>query len=58
VSVPVTFAGLTPMLVALYQMNVQVPAGVPTGNAVPLVTTATGANGSSAQSNTVTIAVQ
>jgi uncharacterized protein (TIGR03437 family) len=58
VSVPVTFSGLTPTLVALYQVNVQVPAGVPTGNAIPLVITATGADGSSAQSNTVSIAVQ
>ncbi len=58
VSVPVTFSGLTPTLVALYQVNVQVPAGVPTGNAIPLVITATGADGSSAQSNTVTVAVQ
>jgi uncharacterized protein (TIGR03437 family) len=29
---PIYFAGLTPGLVGLYQMNFQVPAGLPTGN--------------------------
>lgn len=59
VNAPVTFAGLTPGLVQLYQVNVQVPAGVPTGNAVPLVLTVTSADGSTvATSNTVTVAVQ
>jgi len=59
VDVPVLFSGLTPSLVALYQVNVQVPAGVPTGNAVPLVLTVTDpVTGQSVQSNTVTIAVQ
>jgi len=56
--VPVTFSGLTPTLVALYQVNVQVPAGAPTGSAVPLVITATSPDGVSAVSNTVTVAVQ
>ena len=58
IPVPVTFSGLTPTLVALYQINVQLPAGVPTGNAVPLVITATSPDGTSAQSNTVTVAIQ
>jgi len=59
VPVPVLFSGLTPSLVALYQVNVQVPAGVPTGSAVPLVLTVTDpVTGQSVQSNTVTIAVQ
>ncbi len=59
VSVPVLFSGLTPSLVQLYQVNVQVPAGVPTGSAVPLVLTLTDpVTGQSVQSNTVTVAVQ
>ena len=49
----VTFSGLTPDFVGLYQVNVQVPAASPTGNAIPLVLTIGGQ-----QSNTVTIAVQ
>jgi uncharacterized protein (TIGR03437 family) len=55
---PVVFSGLTPTLVALYQVNVQVPAGTPTGDAVPLVLTVTNPDGTTAQSNTVTVAVQ
>jgi uncharacterized protein (TIGR03437 family) len=59
VNVPVTFAGLTPTEVALYQVNVQVPAGTPTGNQEPLVLTVTSADGSTTvSSNTVTVAVQ
>jgi uncharacterized protein (TIGR03437 family) len=59
VNAPVTFSGLTPTLVALDQVNVQVPAGVPAGNAVPVVLTVTNPNdGTVAVSNTVTIAVQ
>jgi uncharacterized protein (TIGR03437 family) len=59
VNVPVLFSGLTPSLVALYQVNVQVPAGVPTGSAVLLVLTVTNpVTGQSVQSNTVTLAVQ
>jgi len=46
------FAGLTPGLVGLYQINIQVPGTSPTGNAVPLVLTMGGVN-----SNTVSIAV-
>ena len=49
----VSFSGLTPDFVGLYQVNVQVPAASPTGNAIPLVLTIGGK-----QSNQVTIAVQ
>jgi uncharacterized protein (TIGR03437 family) len=56
---PVLFSGLTPSLVALYQVNVQVPRAVPSGDAVPLTLTLTDpVTGQSARSNTVTIAVQ
>ena len=50
----VQFAGLSPGFVGLYQVNVQLPAGVSTGNAVPVqITTTEGQT-----SNTVTIAIQ
>jgi len=58
VSVPVTFAGLTPTLVGALSGERAGSGGRSNGNAIPLVITATGADGSSAQSNTVTIAVQ
>jgi uncharacterized protein (TIGR03437 family) len=59
VSAPVSFSGLTPSLVGLYQVNVQVPAAAPPGDAVPLTLAVTDAvTGKSIQSNTVTIAVQ
>ena len=59
VSVPASFAGLTPTLAALYQVNVQVPAGTQTGNSVPLVITATSpVTSTTTQSNTVSIAIQ
>jgi len=48
----VSFSGLTPGTVGLYQVNVQVPEGVPAGDTVPMVL-AIGGN----QSNTVTIAI-
>ncbi len=35
---PIAFAGLTPGLVGLYQMNFQVPAGLPAGNLALVVT--------------------
>jgi len=49
----VSFSGLVPGLVGLYQVNAQVPANAPSGNAVPLIVNAGGI-----ASNTVTIAVQ
>jgi uncharacterized protein (TIGR03437 family) len=39
---PVSFAGLTPGLVGLYQVNAQVPAGTPTGDTVPLILSVAG----------------
>jgi uncharacterized protein (TIGR03437 family) len=59
VNAPVTFAGLAPGFVALYQVNVQVPSNAQIGSAVPVVLTMTNSNGSLASSQeTVTIAVQ
>jgi uncharacterized protein (TIGR03437 family) len=59
IDAPVVFSGLTPSLVASYQVNVQVPAAEPSGDAVPLVLTVINpVTGQSFQSNTVTIAVQ
>jgi uncharacterized protein (TIGR03437 family) len=52
VPAPVSFAGLTPGFVGLYQVNAQVPQGVAAGNGVPVLLW-TGA----IPSNTVTISV-
>jgi uncharacterized protein (TIGR03437 family) len=52
-SAPVSFAGLAPGFVGLYQVNVTFPSGVASGNAVPVVVTTV-----SLGSNTATIAVQ
>jgi uncharacterized protein (TIGR03437 family) len=49
----VSFSGLAPGYVGLYQVNAQVPAGLAPGSAVPVVISLAGAT-----SNTVTIAVQ
>ena len=55
----VLFSGLAPGYVGLYQVNVQVPAGAPTGDAVPIVLTLTDNSGFSASSQSgVTVAVQ
>ena len=51
VNVPVAFAGLTPGLVGLYQINLQVPAGTPNGD-LPLIVSQPGAT-----SNTAILAV-
>jgi len=53
VAAEVQFAGLTPGLVGLYQVNARIPGGVATGSAVPLVITQNGV-----PSNTVTFAVR
>jgi uncharacterized protein (TIGR03437 family) len=59
VNAPVSFAGLTPSLVGLYQVNVLVPGATATGNAVPLsIAVVDPATGRSTVSNTVTISVQ
>lgn len=52
VNAPVSFSGLAPGFVGLYQVNVQVPPDAPTGNAVPLVVQM-----ENVSSNTVTIAI-
>ncbi len=49
----VNFSGLAPGFVGLYQVNVEVPANAPTGEAVEVVLTIGGV-----ASNTVTIAVE
>ncbi len=53
VNAPVLFSGLTPNFVGLYQVNVQVPAGVTPGPAVQLVI-----KQGNATSNPVTVAIQ
>lgn len=42
-----TFAGLVPTLVALYQVNVQVPNGVPIGSSIPVYFNLNGNSGNS-----------
>jgi uncharacterized protein (TIGR03437 family) len=55
----VTFAGLAPGFVGLYQVNVQVPSGISNGGNITLVLIATDLQtGITAPSNSVTIAVQ
>ena len=53
VSAPVSFAGLSPGYIGLYQVNVQVPEGVTAGDAVPVVLSF-----GATVSNTVTISVR
>jgi len=50
---PATFAGLAPGFVGLFQVNAQIPAGAPSGNAVTLAISVGGAI-----SNQVTIAIE
>ena len=47
VTAPAGFAGLTPTAVGLYQVNVQIPPGVPISNAVPIVINLNGASSNS-----------
>jgi uncharacterized protein (TIGR03437 family) len=49
----VLFSGLAPTFVGLYQINVQVPADVPSGDAVTLTVSIGGAN-----ANAATVAVR
>jgi uncharacterized protein (TIGR03437 family) len=51
--VSVTFSGLAPGFAGLYQVNIQIPSGAPSGSAVPMVLTIGGVT-----SNTATIAVE
>jgi len=53
VNAPVQFAGLTPSFVGLYQVNILVPVGVTSGNAVALVLHQAGQD-----SNQATIAIR
>jgi uncharacterized protein (TIGR03437 family) len=53
VTASISYSGLTPGFVGLYQVNAPVPVGVAPGNAVPVVITAAGID-----SNPATIAVQ
>jgi uncharacterized protein (TIGR03437 family) len=46
VTIPAAFAGLTPGETGLYQVNATIPAGVPTGNQVPVTISAGGASSS------------
>jgi len=49
----VQFSGFAPGLLAVYQINILIPASAPTGNAVPVTLSIGGVS-----SNTVTIAIQ
>jgi uncharacterized protein (TIGR03437 family) len=53
VATPVSFSGLAPGFVGLYQVNFQIPATAPSGSAVGVVLSIGGVN-----SNTATIAIQ
>jgi len=53
VAAQVTFSGLSPQFVGINQINVMIPAGTPTGNAVPLQIQVNG----TVSSNPVSIAV-
>ena len=50
---PVAFAGLAPGWIGLYQVNLQVPAGAPAGDAVPVALSVGGVS-----ANVVTMAVE
>ncbi len=50
---PVSFSGLAPGFVGLYQVDIRIPDGAPVGDAIPVTLTIGGI-----QSNTATIAIQ
>ncbi|MEP6714939.1 MAG: hypothetical protein ABJC09_05155 [Terriglobia bacterium] len=52
-NIPTLYAGLTPGYAGLNQINVQIPAGIATGAAVPVIVTSNGRS-----SNVATIAIQ
>ncbi len=59
VDAPVSFAGLAPGFVGLYQVNAQVPQNAPSGDSVPVVLNMVSVNGGTpVASPQVTIAVQ
>ena len=53
VNAPVSFSGLAPGYVGLYQVNIQIPDAAPSGDAVPVILSI-----GAVTANTVTIAVQ
>jgi uncharacterized protein (TIGR03437 family) len=57
VKASVQFAGLAPGFVGIYQVDVKVPAGIVTGDAVPVKIIAHLPGGAVAPSNVVTMAV-
>jgi len=52
------FAGLAAGAIGLYQINVRVPAGAPSGPAVPLRIEVRHSNGTTVMSNQVTVAIE
>ncbi len=58
-TIPASFAGLTPSLAGLYQVNIQVPQGITTGTNLSIQIVANDkATGTTATGNAVTIAIQ
>jgi uncharacterized protein (TIGR03437 family) len=57
-SADVTFAGLVPGFVGLFQVNARVPDAAPIGQDVPVSLTVTAPSGDAQTSNTVTIAIE
>jgi uncharacterized protein (TIGR03437 family) len=57
VTAPFSFAGLSPGFVGLYQVNVQIPSGLGTNSAAPVIVTLLSTTNQTFTSNTATIAV-